>query len=72
VSMTITAEPAAMTEDDLLFDLDVQVVESTHANDVYGMSAVHTSYVTEQTCSECHCSAYTCQHGMAPNMCIIP
>jgi hypothetical protein len=64
-----------LTEEELLFDLDVQVV--AQKNGIFDATESHTPSgieCTEWTCSSAlgSCSCYTCHHGMAPNMCYIP
>jgi hypothetical protein len=68
---------ATMTDEDLLFDLDLRVVPLDPSDtDQVAMSAVHTSYVTETcsrgTCGTCNygCS-YTCRRAAYDqNMCL--
>lgn len=67
---------AVMTEEDLLFDLDLRVVPLDASDtDPQAASAVHTSYVTETCTKYPRCTygcSYTCRaqaaHGQ--NMCL--
>jgi hypothetical protein len=66
-----------MTDEDLLFDLELRVVPLDVTDDsglASGGSAVHTSYVTEGITVFPRCTygcSYTCQHAPGDqNMCL--
>jgi hypothetical protein len=71
------AEASPLTDDDLLFDLDVQIVAAAQHDGIYNAGKSQTPSgieCTEWTCSSAlgSCSCYTCHWGMAPNMCHVP